>query len=58
MFLCMLYCTLCYIYVVIYWVFFFLFIKLYPLKIPFRKVAKRIGYGIKLLGGGGGLGIA
>ena len=31
--------------------FFFLFIKLYPLKIPFRKVAKRIGYAIKLLGG-------
>ena len=55
MFLCMLYCTLCYIYVVIYcfFFFFFLFIKLYPLKIPFRKVAKRIGYAIKLLGGFG-----
>ena len=52
MFLCMLYCTLCYIYVVICF-FFFLFIKLYPLKIPFGKVAKRIGYAIKLLGGFG-----
>ena len=33
--------------------FFFLFIKLYPLKLPFRKVAKRIGYAMKLLGGFG-----